>query len=96
MGLFEKLQLLDESAKTKVLVVATAVAMIIVVALWYLYFNTIIIGSANQTTVATDQPAAQPSAGPGIWQDLAGLFMGIVHGLGNMIKAPRQYNIQPQ
>ena len=103
MDFFEKLWALDEPTKTKILIGATAIAMVIVVGLWYAYFNSIVIGASGQTAATNQQAgtapapaAAKSSAGPGIWQTIGGIFTGIANGLRNVIQSPRQYNIQPQ
>jgi hypothetical protein len=42
----EELQSLDESAKQKILIVATIIIMIVVIYFWVAYFNNIVSGSA--------------------------------------------------
>ena len=111
MAFFEKIWALDESAKTKILVGTAAVAMIIVISLWYVYFNSVVIGASGQAAAAQPTVTAQPSvppaqqttptatqspAGPGLWQDVTGFFAGIAGSVKNMIQTPGQYNIQPQ
>ena len=99
------LQSLDDRAKFKVLIVATAVVMVVVVYFWLAYFNNII--ASVQTPLAADggasqnaTPAAQEEAGP--WTIvmrapafLYGEFMGAMRWLGNVLQAPRQYIVQP-
>ena len=99
---------LDRDTKTKVLVVASAVTMVIVVYFWIGYINNSIAGIAQQVTVA-DQPAGQDAATPAAIDDVGpwthmensmafalGQFGGIFRGIGNLFQAPRQYDVTPQ
>jgi hypothetical protein len=100
MGFFEQLQSLDERTKTKVLIVATAIAMIVVIYVWLAYFNNLIAGVAQPAPMADASGAA--TEGAGVWQSmqnaagfLYGKCIGVLHALGNILQAPRQYIIQP-
>lgn len=73
-GFIEKLQSLDGPAKNKVLIVATAVVMVIVIYFWLAYFNNLIAGVSQPAPVAENlaaenavpmQTQAQTSAGGG-------------------------------
>jgi hypothetical protein len=93
-GLLEELQSLDESTKKKIMIVASAMVMIVVVYFWLAYFNTIV---AN---VAQPQPAVADSAvhEGGQTNLLATMYegaMNILHKLGNIFEAPRQYIVHP-
>lgn len=96
-GFFEGLQALDDAAKTKILVVATVIIMLIVGYLWLGYFNNFVINSAEQpavpNVVATDTAAV--SGGASFWQQTRDGFGGIVHGIQDLWGAPRQYIVQP-
>ena len=66
MNFWEELRSLEEPTKTKILVVATVLVMVVVVYFWMAYFNNLIAGSqtggnAVGVGVATAEPA-QPSA----------------------------------
>jgi len=111
MDFLEKLWALDDAAKTRILVGATLVAMVIVMFAWYLYFNSIIVGASGGGAAVIDQSAgagataasgAEPAgniavqpAAPDVLQNIAGFFAGMARGLGNIFRAPRQYDIQP-
>lgn len=63
MNFWEELRSLDEPTKTKILVVATVLIMVVVVYFWLAYFNGLIAGSqagGNAVGAATAEPA-QPS-----------------------------------
>lgn len=98
-GFIEELQSLNEVVKKRVLIIATTVIMVVVVGVWFSYFNGI-IASASQPVIAIDAtttaqtvPTASSSAnGPGVWQNIENGFASI----GNIFKGPSQYNIQPK
>ncbi len=78
----EELRSLDEATKRKVAVVATAILMIGVVYVWVGYFNGLVTGTSEQSTVAdgqaqvgSTQPVAEnsnnaSSAGSGFGQNI--------------------------
>ncbi|MGC9598854.1 MAG: hypothetical protein ABSE18_00500 [Minisyncoccia bacterium] len=85
----EELQSLDETTKTKILVVATAVAMIIVIYVWLAYFNSLIAGVAQEGTASSAASSSVPSSaasssavssgGTSIWQNVEG-GIGTLYG----------------
>lgn len=94
-GWIERLQALDEPTKQKVLIIATVVMMAVVIYFWLAYFNTLVAGVAGQ-------PAAASAPQTGIWENINGgiaffvsQFLRIAHGFADILKAPRQYLIQP-
>ncbi len=104
----EELQSLDEATKTKILVAATAVAMIIVIYVWLAYFNNLIAGVAQEGAASSAIPSSAASSsvpssgGTSIWQNveggigtLYGKSVGFLHYLGNILQAPRQYIVKP-
>lgn len=101
--MLEELQSLSENNKKRVLVITTVIIMIIVIGIWISYFNSIIVGTAQQVAMrATSSaaeaptftaPAASPQAsGPSLWQNIKNGF-GFV---ANIFRQPSQYNVQPQ
>ena len=104
--MLEELQSLSETKKKQVIIIATIIIMIIVVGAWAVYFNGVIMGSAQQSvaqaTSTSVTPTATPAAvapattpapsGPSLWQHIENGFGFIV----NIFKKPWQYNIQPQ
>jgi hypothetical protein len=80
--------------------------MVIIIGVWVAYFNSVIMGTAQQTAVETTTPSAAvaPAAatatapvtaqanGPSLWQNIENGFGSIA----NVFKKPSQYNIQPQ
>ena len=79
-GFWERLQALDEPTKNKVLIVATAIIMVIVVYFWVAYFNNIIAGisgpaiaqnePAQADTTQTAQQDGTPQSDSNIWQNM--------------------------
>jgi hypothetical protein len=104
---FTELQSLGEPAKSKILIIATVIIMIVVIYFWLAYFNSIIAGvsapSVADTGGAAQQglaPTAQEDAGPWVIMMRAPAFlydqfMNAAQGLANVLQAPRQYVVQP-
>ena len=101
--MFEELQSLSETNKMRVLVVGTIIIMVIVVGVWLTYFNSVVLGGAQQTAVQAPPPAAAAStatsataqaqaSGPGIWQYIENGFASFL----NIFRNPSQYTIQPK
>ena len=102
--MLEELQSLSEGNKKRVLVIATVIIMVIIIGVWATYFNSIVMGSADQatvpavSTVATATVPTVPAAtsaqanGPSLWQNIKDGFGSIA----NVFKKPSQYTIQPQ
>ena len=66
----EELQSLEESTKTKVLIVSTIVLMLLVFYFWLAYFNGIVSSAGETAGVDQDQasvPVDQTSPTPGFW-----------------------------
>lgn len=61
---FVKLQALEEPAKTRVLIVATAIVMVIVIYFWLAYFNSLVAGGIPPATVAENPTAGSAAAMP--------------------------------
>lgn len=77
----KKLQSLDESAKQKVLIGATAVIMAIVVFAWITYFNNLMIPSLQAQGVSSTVTAAPTLASSGgFWSNFTHSFTNLVHG----------------
>jgi hypothetical protein len=97
----EKLQSLDEPTKLKVLVVATGITMAVVLYFWLAYFNGLVASVSrptiadNNVPVPTEPVPTQNNAGPSGLAFVYGQFMSMLHGLGNILQAPRQYIIHP-
>lgn len=103
--MLEELQSLSEGDKKRVLIIATIVIMIIIIGVWMVYFNSVIMGTAQQAAAgattansaasapvtATPSVAAQAN-GPSLWQNIENGFGSIA----NVFKKPSQYTIQPQ
>ncbi len=122
MSFWEQLQSLDESTKTKILVVVTMVVMTVVVYFWLAYFNAIIVSAgpsgggaavaqtapqaavtapAAALAVGNAAPAASDSAGIGRGAVIAlgyayGQFVNMIHAIGNIFQAPREYIVRPE
>lgn len=91
----EKLQSSDESTKRRWMFGSTVIVMVIVVYVWLAYFNNL-VGSFNE-----QQPAA-PEAGFTFWQTMKGgmaviyqTFVRELEALGMILKAPREYIVNP-
>jgi flagellar basal body-associated protein FliL len=96
--MLEELRSLSEGNKKRILVIATIIIMVIIIGVWVAYFNSIIMGTAQQVTteaptssVATAPVVAQAN-GPSLWQNIKDGFGSIA----NVFKKPSQYTIQPQ
>ena len=100
----EELQALEEPTKTKVLVVSTTVLMIIVLYFWWAYFNGIVSGSDNGTTIS-DQgqpvPVVETSPQPGFWSRVGNgtAIVGQAVGggfqkIGQAFESPKEYIIK--
>lgn len=96
----ERLQSADEATKKRWLIVSAAVIMAIVIYVWLAYFNNLVAGFSE-----SGQPVQADSGGEGgvtFWQTMKnGLsvtfhgFTSGLHGLGNILQAPREYIINP-
>lgn len=91
----EELRSLDESAKTKVLVIATLIIMAIVIYFWLGYFNSVISSAPAEPVAAGNQePAGTPP--PSAFQNLSNGFAAVAHSFGQWFQASHTYNINPQ
>jgi flagellar basal body-associated protein FliL len=106
--MLEELRSLSDGDKKRVLVIATIIIMVIIVGVWVAYFNSVIVGTAQQvateatttsavatvpTVVATvPAPVTAQANGPSLWQNIKNGFGSIA----NVFKKPSQYTIQPQ
>lgn len=96
MGILHELQALDEPAKKKVLIVATAIAMAIVIYFWLAYFNNFVAGISQSADEQAPQIAVQSSSGGiSFWQNAYMGAMNALHGLANILQAPREYLVKP-
>ncbi len=95
----EKLQSADEDVKRRWLVVSTIVVMIVVIYVWLAYFNSLI------ASFSEPRLAEIPTGGAGFsfWLSLksgAALlynsFVDKLHVFAEILKAPREYIIQPR
>jgi flagellar basal body-associated protein FliL len=106
--MLEELRSLSEENKKRVLIIATVIIMVIVIGAWAVYFNSIVMGTAQQaatdatssaavaspstTTVTATAPATAQANSPSLWQNIKDGFGSIA----NIIKKPSQYTIQPK
>jgi hypothetical protein len=106
--MLEELQSLSDGNKKRVLVIATVIIMIIIIGVWVIYFNSVIMGTAQpaateatttsavavpiSATVTTTAPVAAQASGPSLWQNIKNGFGSIA----NVFKKPSQYTVQPQ
>jgi flagellar basal body-associated protein FliL len=67
--MLEELQSLSDGSKKRVLVIATVIIMIIIVGVWVAYFNSIIMGTAQQ--VATEATTTSAVGGADDHRDAA-------------------------
>ena len=88
--MLQELQSLSPENKKRVLIVSTIIIMVIVIGVWMSYFNSIVIGMAQQapddaTTTAAAAPAptqgmaSAQASGPGLWQNIENGFGSIVN-----------------
>ncbi len=106
--MLEELQSLSPEKKKQVLIVATIIIMAIIIGVWISYFNSIVIGSVQETAMeatssaaAAPAPAPAPAAAtqagsPGVWQNMENWFGSAFGSIANIFRKPSQYNIQPQ
>ena len=103
--MLEELQSLSDGNKKRVLVIATVIIMIIIIGVWVVYFNSIIMGTAQQAateattssvvvtpTATAPVPVTEQANGPSLWQNIKDGFGSVA----NVFKKPSQYTIQPQ
>ncbi len=105
----EEIQSMSEANKKRVLVVGTIIIMVIVIGVWFSYFNNIIAQGGAQLTAADQTASAAatvtPIAVPATTQATAPapsgptVWQNIEGGfawIGNIFKRPSNYSIQPQ
>lgn len=83
-----ELQSLDAPTKRKVVIVSTVVVMVIVIYLWFGYFNGL-VADVSQPTVAANQEQKAPGS----------FFQNIKNGMAaiaNEFKGSKQYDIKPK
>lgn len=97
----EELQALGEPTKRKILIVATAIIMVIVVYVWFGYFNGLVT-NVSQSPVAQSQEA-QTSTNSGFFQTIgnAAMFIGgecvrAIHAVKDLFQKTGQYVVTPQ
>ncbi len=93
----EKLQNSDEDTKKRWMFVLTSVSMAIVVFIWLGYFNNLVTGLSAPKADELSKEAgfsfiesAKMSASV-----VYGGLVDKIHGLGNILNAPREYIINP-
>jgi hypothetical protein len=99
----EKIQQADDDTKRWVLVVASAVAMAVVVCIWLVYFNNFITMSSNVPLAAQSPPSQNRApAGTSFWGTmkhgaaiLYGHFVGTLGWFGNVFNTQREYIVKP-
>jgi flagellar basal body-associated protein FliL len=105
----EELQSLSETNKKRVLVIGTIIIMVIVIGVWFAYFNSIIIGSSQpdeQQANATNASALVPTAITPVTTAAVSpqangpsLWQDVKNGFGwfgSLFSHPSQYKIQPK
>jgi hypothetical protein len=100
----EELQSLDESTKQKVLVIATAVIMVVVLYFWFADFNNIVSnasgGASLQNGSSTVENASASEGFSQMAQDGAGTifqsFKNGIESIGGFVKSPKQYEVSPK
>lgn len=100
----EEIRSLSDPVKRKIMLGATAVSMVLVMYLWFAYFNTIVPNVVPVTTAQTPIATSTPdTGGPGI----LGLFANAASSFwqatlngareaAGALKNPKQYNISPK
>ena len=96
----EELQSLDEPTKRKAAILVTIVAMVIVVYIWFGYFNGLV---SNVTQVpAADNPSAQASGEPSFAGNIkngmamiGGGIVGSAKWFSGLFTGPGQYVVRP-
>ncbi|RJQ28637.1 hypothetical protein C4571_03135 [Candidatus Parcubacteria bacterium] len=95
-GFLHKIQSADEPTKRKWVVVFSTIAMALVVYVWLAYFNNLI---GNSVAPASNEPVQEePTFFDAVRRGSAILyegFKGKIQDLGGILKAPREYIIQP-
>lgn len=93
----EKLQNSDEDTKKKWMFVLTSISMAVVIFIWLGYFNNLVTGLSTPKTEELSKDAgfsfiesAKMSA-----VVVYGGLVDKIYGLGNILKAPREYIINP-
>lgn len=94
--LLERLQSLDDAAKRRLLVIGTTFAMLIVIVVWFKYFNSIIQPISGIPEVVPEEHGFSPweSAKNGVALIVQALF-GLVRFVSGLILGPKNILIQP-
>ena len=102
-GFLEELQSLSDVHKKRVLVIATVIIMVIVIGVWFSYFNGIIAsasqptvagsgdGTAQATSTAPTTGTAPTANGASMWQNIKNDMASI----GSIFNSSSQYTVQP-
>jgi len=92
----ERLRSADERTKTRWLIALSAISMVIVVFVWFRYFNNLIAESVSM------RPVEEESRSFSFWQTIkngaAFLRQDLsekIRNFGAMLSAPRSYIVQP-
>ncbi len=100
----EKLQSADEGTKMIWIIIITSVIMVIVVYIWLMYFNNILATAVTPSITKTesiqqkDTDPAAPSFVESMGQRAGSvyhIFIDKIGALGNILKTPREYIVEP-
>ena len=94
----EQLQNLDESTKTKIMVIATILIMAIIIYFWLGYFGNIVSAVPGQAVASNQQPEtnSEKASTPGFFERMGNGLATISHAFENFFQAPKKYLINPK
>jgi hypothetical protein len=91
----KKLQESDEATKRRWLIASTVIVMVIVIFVWFKYFNAIIqFGGGSASAAEAPHASFWETMGRGV-ANVAGAIMNGIRRLGGILAAPRTYIIRP-
>ena len=91
----EKLQSSDESTKRRWMFGSAVVIMIVVVYVWFAYFNTLVAGFSAPAPAATEGGFSFFGSMENGLAIISGAFMEKIHAFGRILAAPREYIVNP-
>lgn len=95
----KKIQEADHATKKQVLFIASALAMLLVVLIWLLYFNNFVASTAAEISPLAAEERQEDNSFWGTMHRGTAVLYGNIKGgiewLGQALQAPREYIVKP-